>query len=263
MPSYGYGTTDRGKPQTEALPSRTRRPARPGKTGVSTTEHPGPKSLGRAGRDFSQVPTFRQPSQAPDISAPFKATGTSGGLAGISLDVTFTVSGTPATSLQAIQTFMGTRRTDGVQVGTYSWKSGTTNWDAFVDGGKNSPYVKLEGNAAAHATKPYYLTADEVSKQVTFAKDKGTIRIFDAPGAAALHEEAHFETAVVAVDGRGTNKDKVLTAFKWGWTGKGTKPDVKKGSKIDGKDSGIQVSNGVTPEFKKIVKHDYSSYDLG
>jgi hypothetical protein len=191
----------------------------------------------------------------------FKTTATAGGRAGINLDITFTVSGTKAASLQAIQTFMGTRRSDGVQVGTYSWKSGGKTWDAFVDGGKNSPFVTEGGNAPAHATEPYYLTSSEVASQVSFAGDAGTIQVTDAPAAVALHEEAHFETAIVAVDFNGKKKDKILKAFKWGWTGKGTKATFGKGSEIAGADSGVQILSGVTPEFKKIVAHDYPKYE--
>ena len=191
---------------------------------------------------------------------PFKTAGSAGGLSGLTLDVTFDVTDTPAAGLQAIQTFQGTRRADGVQVGTMTWKDGATDWDAFVDGGANSPYVTLGGNAPAHATQPYYLTAAEVASQVTFAKDKGTVRVFDAPGAVAMHDEAHFETAIIAVDFKGTKKDKVLQAFKWGWTAKGTKPDVDKGTKIAGKASGLSISSSVSPTFKRIVKHDYPKY---
>lgn len=219
----------------------------------------------RPGHDFSRIPAFSRPTEKAPTAAQsqFKTWGSSGGLAGLTLDVTFSVSDTPAASLQAIQTFMGTRRTDGLQIGTYSWKTGAQTWDAFVDGGKNSPYVTLGGNAAAHPTEPYYLTPDEVARQVAFAAKAGTIRIFDAPGAVAMHEEAHFETAVVAVDFKGTKKDKILKAFKWGWLGKGTKPTIGKGTEIDGAPSGISVSNDVSPEFRNIVKHDYPKYDIG
>ncbi len=189
-------------------------------------------------------------------------TATAGGLTGINLDVSFTVSGTPAAGLQIVQTFMGTRRSDGVQVGTYTWKTGGVDWDAFVDGGKNSPYVTIAGNAPAHATRPYYLTATEVTNQVTWNTDHGTIQTTDAPGAAALHDEAHFETAIVAIDAGSGHSDKVLKAFKWGWTGKGTKPDVAKGTKIAGADSGIEVSDAVSAGFKNIVKHDYPTYSF-
>ena len=193
----------------------------------------------------------------------FKTKATSGGLSGLTLNVTFSVSGTPADSLQAVQTFMGTRRSDGVQVGTYSWQWKGKTWDAFVDGGKNSPYVTLGGNPPAHATKPYYLTPTEVAAQVNFTKDTGTINVFDRPGAVAMHEEAHFETAIVAVNYNGTKQDKVLKVFKWGWLNMGTDPTVGKywpNSEIAGAKSGISVMGAVSPEFANIVKHDYPKY---
>jgi hypothetical protein len=208
--------------------------------------------------DFSHVPAFGQGGNANQ----FKTSGTAGGLSGLTLDVTFSVTNTPASSLQVIQTFMGTRRTDGVQVGKYSWKWKGNTWDAFVDGGKNSPFVTEGGNPPAHPTEPYYLTPSEVSSQVSFATDTGTINVFDAPGAVALHEEARFETAIVAVNYKATGKDKVLKAFKWGWHAKGTDPMVKKGTEIAGVDSGLKVSSSVSPEFVNIVKHDYPKYDI-
>ncbi len=218
----------------------------------------------RFGHDFSQIPVFAQHKETLPTASQnqFKTWGSAGGLSGLTLDVTFSVSDTPATSLQAIQTVMctgGPRR-----VGTYSWKMGTQTWDAFVDGGKYSPYVTIQGNPPAHPTKPYYLTAAEVASQVKFANKAGTIQIKDNPGAAALWDEVHFETAIIAVDGRGADKDKTLNAFKWGWTGKGTKPDIGKGTTIAGKSSGISViGRSVTPEFRNIVKHDYPNYDIG
>jgi hypothetical protein len=187
-------------------------------------------------------------------------TPTTGGLSGISLDVTFSVTGQPAAGLQVVQVFWGTRRSDSVQVGKMTWTENSKTYDAFVDGGKNSPYVVLAGNPPAHATMPYYLTATEVANQVTFSKDAGTVRITDAPGAAALHDEAYFETAVVAINHDGTGKDKILQAFDWGWTGKGTTSTVGKGTQIAGKDSGINVKSSVSSRFDNIVKNDYSTY---
>lgn len=189
-----------------------------------------------------------------------KTEGTSGGLTGLVLDITFTVSGTPADGLQVIQTFMGTRREDKVRVGTYTWKYEGLRWDAFVDGGKNSPYVTMSGADPADPTNPYYLTTDEIASQVTWDTDHGTVRIYDAPGAVALHDQAYFETAVVAVNYRGTGRDKVLKVFTWGWTDKGTKPTVKKGTKISGADSGVRVKSSPSPEWRNIVKHDYPKY---
>jgi hypothetical protein len=189
-----------------------------------------------------------------------KTTGTAGGLSGLTLDVTFSVTGTPADGLQVIQTFMGTRRSDAVQVGTYTWKYKGRRWDAFVDGGKNSPFVTMSGEDPAHPTKPYYLTEDEVDNQVTWDTDHGTVRIFDRPGAVALHDAAHFETAIVAINYKGRGRDKILKVFRWGFTDLGTKPTIKKGETIAGVDSGIQVRSSPTPEWKNIVKHDYPKY---
>ncbi|MER2625564.1 MAG: hypothetical protein ABTS22_16715 [Accumulibacter sp.] len=64
--------------------------------------------------------------------APGSTTGTAGGLTGLTLDVTFTVAGEPATSLQVIQVFWGTRRTDSKQVGTLTWTENSKTYDAFV-----------------------------------------------------------------------------------------------------------------------------------
>jgi hypothetical protein len=195
----------------------------------------------------------------------FKTSATAGGLGGVgglTLDITFNVTKTPAASLQAIQTFMGTRRSDGVKVGTYSWRWDGKTWDAFVDGGKNSPYVTMGGNPPAHATKPYYLTSSEVASQVSFTTDHGTIRVFDRPGAVALHDEAYFETAIVAVNHDGTGRDKLLKAYQWGFTSKGAKPQFAKGTTIAGSPSSVLVQNSVTPEFLNIVKHDYPKYTL-
>jgi len=190
----------------------------------------------------------------------FKTWGSAGGLSGITLDVTFSVTNTPADSLQAVQTFMGNRTTTLGKLGTYSWTYNSLIWDAFVDGGKNSPYVTMSGNPPSHPTKPYYLTAAEVASQVSFSTNSGTIRVYDRPTAVVHFDEFHFETAIVAVNYNGTKEDKVLKVFKWGWTGKGTKPTVVKGTEIAGKDSGISVRDSVSPEFANIVKHDYPDY---
>ena len=188
------------------------------------------------------------------------------------LDVTFTVSNTPAAGLQAIQTFMGTRLNDpltgahggGKRVGTYTWKTGGVNWDAFVDGGKNSPFVDLAGHVAYEddKTRPYFLSKDQVAARVDWRGDNGTIKVIDHPDAVSGHDEAHFETAVIAIGAGSDHSDKVLKVFKWGWTEQGDQPVFEKGTKIAGKDSGIQVMDGVSPEFKNILKHDYPSYRL-
>jgi hypothetical protein len=107
---------------------------------------------------------------------------------------------------------------------------------------------------------PYYLTSTEVTNQVKFNKDSGSVRIYDAPSAAGVWEETNFETAVVAINYKASGTDKVLTAFDWGWTGKGTKPNVDKGTEIAGKSSGVSVKSSVSSRFDSIVKNDYPDY---
>jgi hypothetical protein len=239
-------------------------PVRPTRTAVN--EQRAPRQLGNGyAYKLAEKPGARDgPDAGHDYTkkgpAPGSTTGTAGGLSGLTLDVTFTVAGEPATSLQVIQVFWGTRRTDSKQVGTLTWTENSKTYDAFVDGGKNSPYVVWGGNPPAHPTLPYYLTADEVKSQVNFTKDSGTVKIYDAPGAVAAHDEANFETAVVAINHKASGRDRILKAFDWGWTGKGTTPTVGKGSDIAGKDSGISIKNSVSSRFDNIVKNDYSTY---
>ena len=162
------------------------------------------------------------------------ATATAGGLSGLKLDVTFSVSGQPATSLQVIQVVWTTRGSK--QLGAMTWSENSKTYDAFVDGGNNSPFVTEGGNPPAHPTNPYYLTASEVANEVKFSKDSGSVHIYDLPTAVAEHDEAYFETAVVAINHNNSGKDKILQAFDWGWTGKGTVPTVSKGTEVAGKE---------------------------
>jgi hypothetical protein len=218
---------------------------------------------GVGGHSLSSIAVFPTDQRViPSGPHHLKTTATAGGLAGLSLDVSFTVSSTPAAGLQAVQTFIGTRRTDGLQVGRYSWIYEKKRWDAFVDGGKNSPYVTMGGHAPAHPARPYYLTPDEVKDQVVWTTDHGSIQVTDAPGAVALHDEAYFETAIVAVDapfGK-TTRDKVLKVFKWGFSELGTKPEYAKGTRIAGTSSGVHAMSHPTPEWRNIVAHDYPGY---
>jgi hypothetical protein len=183
---------------------------------------------------------------------------TSGGISGFTLDVTYSVENCECDSLQIIQVFWGTRRTDGVKVGKMEVTIGGTKYDAFVDGGKNSPFVTMGGNPPAHPTNPYYLTAAEVASQVSYSGDKGTVRSYDRPGAVVVHDQAYFETAVICINHKKSGKDKVLKAFKWGWINKGTTYQTSWGA---GKQSsGLEEYDSVSSEFLAVVKNDYPSY---
>jgi hypothetical protein len=215
----------------------------------------------------SRIPAHRgrtvgadaRPATTPMLKS--ESAATTGGVTGINLNVTFTASGTPADGLQAVQTVMVTRGAGDPQLGTLTWQYQGKTWDGFVDGGKNSPYAAAMGHPA-HPTQPYFLTAHEVAANVTWDKDHGTIKVTDTPTAVAHYDEVFFETAIVAVNHDGTGRDKLLKAFKWGWTGKGSTPEFAQGTAIGGKPSGVLVRSSVTPEFTNIVKNDYPTYKL-
>src|SRR4030095_1913213 len=96
---------------------------------------------------------------------PLQISRTAGGMSGLVLDVTYQVTGweQACDGLQIVQVFFGSRRMDGLQVGEFQLKTQGKPYDAFVDGGRNSPYVRLAGQAPAHPTRPYYLTPAEVT----------------------------------------------------------------------------------------------------
>jgi len=184
----------------------------------------------------------------------------SGGITGLTLDVTYEVKDSKCDSLQIIQVFWGTRRSDGIKVGNMEVKANGKKYDAFVDGGKASPFVTMSGNPPAHPTKPYYLTPSEVNNQVNYSGGKGTIRMYDRPGAVVVHDEAYFETAIICVNHNKSGKDKVLKAFKWGWVKKGKTYQTSPGS---GKQSsGLEEYDDVSSEFKAVLKNDYPNYSL-
>lgn len=213
-----------------------------------------------SGRNFIEKASGERGSLGNDKNSvpDYKTKLGAGGISGLVLDASFDVSNTPATTLQIIQVFWGTRRTDGLVVGKYSFKKGKKTYDGFVDGGVNSPFA-LAGSPA-HPTEPYYLTPGELASQVTFTKDTGSIRVYDRPGAVAFHEEAFFETGIVAVNYKGKGKDKLLKVFKWGWKDLGKKPIHGKGIKLGGKSTGISLKGSFSSTSKKIIANDYPNF---
>lgn len=182
----------------------------------------------------------------------------SGGVSGQVLDVTYEVKDCDCDSLQTIQVVWAAG--GPMKVGKMQVKKGSETYDAFVDGGKNSPYVTSTGNPPAHPSKPYYLTSSEVSNQVSYDKSKGTgtIQIYDAPSAVNSWDKVFFETAIVCVNHNKSGKDKILKVFKWGWTGKGTKYQTSDGASA--KNSGFEEYDHVSQEFKDVVSNDYPGY---
>lgn len=183
-----------------------------------------------------------------------------GGLSGLTLDVTFSAPNAKdcCDGLQVIQVFWGTRRKDGKKIGVQTVKVGGTDYDAMVDGGKNSPYAAAKGSAAQPG-KPYYLTPGEVKNGVSL-KD-GTVKIYDRPTAVKLHTEGYFETVIVCVNYKKTGKDKVLKAFKWGWTNCGKTYRSSKGDGAKDKNK-LEQHNTASKEFMDVLKGGYPGYKL-
>jgi hypothetical protein len=183
-----------------------------------------------------------------------------GGVTGLKLDINWTVSGKKAKGIQCVQAWWGSGSKLGKKVGKTGIEIAKKPYEAFIDGGQFSPWVTLSGNKPAHPTQPYYLTADEVKSQVTWDGEKGTIRIYDLPGASALFEEMFFETAIVAIDVDGKGTDEILQVFTWGSSKQGTKQLHDKGDTIDKQDSHIVASSTPSAIFKEILKNDYPGY---
>jgi hypothetical protein len=195
----------------------------------------------------------------------YKTKLSGGGIKGLKLDATFSVTDTPCDTLQIVQVFWGTPHEalgKGTAIGKYTFTENKKQYDAFVDGGVNSPYVTLSGNSPAHPDNPYYLTAAEHKAQVTFAKDAGTIQTTDQPTAVAHFDEAYFETAVVAVNYDAKKSDKVLNVFKWGWKNKGVDAIHGKGENLGGVDTGITSTASLSTTAKNIITSDYPKYKI-
>lgn len=175
----------------------------------------------------------------PDISL------SSGGITGINLDVTFTVTGVPADGLQVVQTVHKTGMdapfqsttvngvtfdANGMVPGSYLYKNGTTDMQGNVDGAAGSVYAfsinKATGkpNGESFPGMPYYYSASEASTTVTWSKNTGTIRVIDAPNVQNMTQSASWTSMIVATNYMGTGKDVVLGTFRWGWTSKGATP---------------------------------------
>lgn len=183
-----------------------------------------------------------------------------GGLSGLTLDVTFEAPKAKdcCDGLQVIQVFWGTRRKDGKKIGVQTTAVGGKNYDTMVDGGKNSPYAAAKGSAAQPG-KPYYLTPDEVKNGVDL--EKGTVNIYDRPTAVKLHDEGYFETVIVCVNYKKSGKDKVLKAFKWGWTNCGKTYRSSKGDGAKDKNK-LEQHNTASAEFMETLKGGYPDYKL-
>ena len=230
-----------------------------GRTALRRRSTAAPTAQSAVGRDVAlqDRQTSLDSSSVPELKTKFST----GGLTGITLDVTLSVTDTPCDGLQVVQVFWGDEKAIGQHVGKMRFTRGKQKFDAFVDGGKNSPWVTLSGNKPAHRKKPYYLTSGAVASQVTFDGKNGTIKVYDKPTASAHYDNMNFETAIVAINHKGKGKDVVLKSFTWGFTAKGKKRKYKgQGVPIGGKKSSLKATTKPSATWAKIVKHDYPGY---
>jgi hypothetical protein len=219
------------------------------------------------------TPSYQAPGDAgtpaPPAPAPAAAglgTGAiSGGVKGLTMNVTgkFTPCTDCKDGLEVIQVFWGTRRTDGVKVGktTTTFPPLAADYDTFVDGGKNSP-----GGAVYTGDHPYYIGRPDLPKSYGYVGGQGSAGSVsgcsanptDAPGAAALHQEAYFETVFACLNFQGGGKDKLIDSFQWGFTGLG------KTFKPSPYSSATDIVKNSTPtaKFLATLKADYSGYSF-
>jgi hypothetical protein len=207
--------------------------------------------------------------QAPAAPAAPAATGLSaasisGGVTGLNMNVTATFSTCSdcTDGLEAIQVFWGTRRLDGVQVGTYTtvFPPLAATYDSFVDGGRNSP-----GGAVYSGNHPYYIGRPSLPPSYGYNPRQGgagsvsgcTVNVTDTPAAARLHDQAFFETAFVCLNHRGSGKDKLLESFNWGFVDRGAtyKPNPR-----TSRTSGLQINSSPSDKFTETLGADYSGY---
>jgi hypothetical protein len=201
---------------------------------------------------------------APAAAGGLSAGSISGGVSGLSMNVT--VSYTDCTDckdgLEAVQVFWGTRRTDGVQVGTHQrvFPPLAATYDSFVDGGSNSP-----GGAVYGGSHPYYIGRADLPATYAYVGGQGsagsvsgcTANPSDAPGAATLHQQAFFETAIACLNYQGKGSDKLLDAFKWGYVSLGT---VQQPSPTSAPSTSLATSSTPSAEFEETLKADYPGY---
>ena len=104
---------------------------------------------------------------------------------------------------------------------------------------------------------PYYNTSKELADP-TYANlkwfgDHGQITLDDVPRGASIHRHIVFEANIVAVNYKGSGRDKVIGSFTYGWNDKGVNP-------IHG--GAINISPTISNTSRTILAKQYSNYKL-
>jgi hypothetical protein len=206
----------------------------------------------------------RRENTAPAATTAVPRGTISGSVSGLRMSATATYSNCSACTdgLEAIQVFWGTRRSDGVQVGTHqtSLPGSAQTYDSFVDGGSSSP-----GGAVYTGNHPYYVGRPDLPASYNYVPGQSSagsysncvLNIVDAPNAARLHSEAYFETAIACLNYQGSGKDKLLDSFKWGFISMGTVP---KPSPSSANSSNLELHPSPSAKHEETLKADYPGY---
>lgn len=194
-------------------------------------------------------------------SGPFTVRWRSGWIApSLQMAITFAVSPCDEVigSLQVIQVFWATRRFNGQAIGSVLIHEDGVDYDACVDAGRFSPAVLLQDQPPAHPHKPYFYSTERLAEEAYGCH----IRLNDTPVAVKLHAIAEFETAIVLSDFDGHGTDRVLAAYRWGYTcaALGQEPAYSHHPPGGALINFPQEASTTSPNFKAIVHHDYPDY---
>lgn len=152
---------------------------------------------------------------------------------------------------------MGDPQFNGQALGSVLIHEDGVDYDARVDARRFSPAVVLQGQPPAHPEKPYFYSAERLAEEAYGCH----IRLNDTPVAAKLHAIAEFETAIVFSDFDGQGTDRVLAAYRWGYTCAALGQDPTYSPKPGGALINFpEEASTTSPNFKSIVHHDYPNH---
>ena len=214
----------------------------------------------------SPVPGSLPPAPAPPpgaVAAPLSNPTLSGGVSGLDMNVkvTFSSCGDCQDGLEAIQVAWATGGPQRVGKQQTMFPPFAATYDAFVDGGKNSP-----GGATYTGDHPYYIGRSGLPASYGYQAAQGsagsvtgcTANPTDRPTAALSWDQAFFETAIVCLKNKG-GSDRILNSFSWGFVKKGT---VFQADVWSGGTKTIGTHSTPTNEFLSILRADYPGYSF-
>jgi len=179
----------------------------------------------------------------------------------MNVGVSFSSCGDCDDGLEAIQVAWATGGPSRVGTQRTYFPPFAAEYDAFVDGGRNSP-----GGATYTGDHPYYIGRPDLPASYGWVPAQGSAGSVtgcranpqDTPTAALAWDRAFFETSIVCLKQKGGN-DRLLNSFSWGFVNFGTvfQPDIWSGGTRT-----IQTHSTPTPNFIQILRADYPAYSF-